>query len=379
MAYFIGALIRGVLLMFQYLFDGLTGGKWIKWLEEKGGDVIDGIVEGTKVAWASAKETIKKFFTDDLPAAIEGAWDTLVEVGKDIVNAILEGIKSAKDAAIDGLEGLGEDLYDYFNGTLGIESPSKKFAKSGKYIVQGVEKGIEKETPKLNDTVSKTAQGSLDTWKDEWGTHSESDETYAMSKELIDGGVSGLEDYGGDLSAMTGDTAEDALNAFGDKFSGIGDVMDTNLADLSTKREVHTDIDILPNINIDEGHVERQLSDLGYGGHLLNKVFKTETDDVLDFSQFTATSTALSDRNAELEAQRHADSEQNNLMLQTLNDTISKLTDSFENGIINIPDNATFTVPVNVDGQTIANVAAPYLDVISGEKMNLERAGVTSR
>ena len=378
-AYFIGALIRGVLLMFQYLFDGLTGGKWIKWLEDKGGDVIDGIVEGTKVAWAAAKETIKKFFTDDLPAAIEGSWDTLVEVGKDIVNAILEGIKSAKDAAIDGLEGLGEDLYDYFNGELEIESPSKKFAKSGKYIVQGVEKGIEKETPKLNDTVSKTAQGSLDTWKDEWGTHSESDETYAMSKELIDGGVSGLEDYGGDLSAMTGATAEDALNTFGDKFSGIGDVMDTNLADLATKREVHTDIDILPNINIDEGHVERQLSDLGYGGHLLNKVFKTETDDVLDFSQFTATSTALSDRNAELEAQRHADSEQNNLMLQTLNDTISKLTDSFENGIINIPDNATFTVPVNVDGQTIANVAAPYLDVISGEKMNLERAGVTSR
>lgn len=371
-AYFLGRLIFGIFNMFQYFVEGIFPG-FIKYMEKKGGDAIEAFVEN----WKTGIQAIKDFFTKDIPAAASEAWDTFKQVGSDIVNSILEGMKSANPFQETG-EKFGEALYDFFNGELEIESPSKKFTKSGKYIVQGLEKGIEKETPNLNKTVSKTANGSLNTWKDEWGTHSESDETYAMSKELIDGGVSGLEDYGPGLTDTMGSTANDALNAFGDKFGQVGDVVDMNLADLDKPRTVETKIDIIPDVSIDQGNIEKQLSDFGYKSFLSTKTFKMESEP-LDFSQFTATSTALSDRNAELETQRHADVEQNNLKIQALNDTISKLTESFENGIINIPDNATFTVPVTVDGETIANVTAPYLDVINGEKMNLERSGVTSR
>jgi phage-related protein len=91
------------------------------------------------------------------------------------------------------------------------------------------------------------------------------------------------------------------------------------------------------------------------------------------------TSSLFASSTAETDKMRQESEAANTLSLDNLTDSINKLSDKFDNGMINIPDNATFNVPVNIDGQTVANVTAPYLDVINGEKMDLESMGVTSR
>ena len=37
--------------------------------------------------------------------------------------------------------------------------------------------------------------------------------------------------------------------------------------------------------------------------------------------------------------------------------------------MINIPENATFSTQINLDGKTIADASAPYLDVINADKL----------
>jgi hypothetical protein len=84
----------------------------------------------------------------------------------------------------------------------------------------------------------------------------------------------------------------------------------------------------------------------------------------------------MSQETAAMEQQRHADTEANTTRVKELTDAMTKLTENWKGGVINIPENATFTVPVNVDGETIANVTAPYLDVINAKNTDLSTKGV---
>ena len=87
----------------------------------------------------------------------------------------------------------------------------------------------------------------------------------------------------------------------------------------------------------------------------------------------------MSQESADMEKQRHDDTEDNTKKVEALTEAITSLTSKWKGGIINIPENATFTVPVDVDGETIANVTAPYLDVINANNVNYSNKGVTTR
>lgn len=79
-----------------------------------------------------------------LGTAITGAWNDIVNLGKDIIKAVIEGIgKMASglwNSVVDTVESAWNGLLDW----LGIESPSKKMAYVGENMGKGLIVGIDK-------------------------------------------------------------------------------------------------------------------------------------------------------------------------------------------------------------------------------------------
>ena len=81
---------------------------------------------------------------------------SLIDVGKNILKGLWNGIGSMKDWAINKIKSLGKSILDGLKGILGIKSPSKEFALVGKFSVLGytealdsMEKDVEKQ---VNET-----------------------------------------------------------------------------------------------------------------------------------------------------------------------------------------------------------------------------------
>jgi len=72
-----------------------------------------------------------------------------LEIGKDLVKGLWNGIKNAKDWVLDKIKGFGKSVLDGIKSIFGISSPSKEFEIIGRYNIQGLEQGMEKESLKL--------------------------------------------------------------------------------------------------------------------------------------------------------------------------------------------------------------------------------------
>lgn len=85
---------------------------------------------------------------DTIVDKIHSLPDELKRIGKQLVEGLWEGIKSAKDWLGDKVSDFGSDLVDGFKSTFGIASPSKVMRDSvGVYLAQGVGEGFASEIP----------------------------------------------------------------------------------------------------------------------------------------------------------------------------------------------------------------------------------------
>ena len=85
---------------------------------------------------------------DTIVDKIRSLPDELKRIGKQLVEGLWEGIKSAKDWLGDKVSDFGSDLVDGFKSTFGIASPSKVMRDSvGVYLAQGVGEGFASEIP----------------------------------------------------------------------------------------------------------------------------------------------------------------------------------------------------------------------------------------
>ena len=89
------------------------------------------------------------------------------QLGRDILNGLINGITSRVDAAVTAIGGVASKLKAKFTGMLGIQSPSRVFAGYGMNIGEGAALGILRGVPGVQRAVSKlsalTASGALAT------------------------------------------------------------------------------------------------------------------------------------------------------------------------------------------------------------------------
>lgn len=118
----------------------------------------EGFRDAIKNIWAEIKETISNvvdaiisFFTEKIPEAFNTLMNMfkelpskMIDIGKDIVKGLWNGIKSMGTWIKDKIVGFGQTIVDSVKGFFGINSPSKLFEKEiGVMLAKGIIVGAE--------------------------------------------------------------------------------------------------------------------------------------------------------------------------------------------------------------------------------------------
>ena len=153
-----------------------------KALEDFGGRVYD-FVMGIRDNVSRAINVVKGWFVktfirikvfvrknvNHIKSVIEDTWNGFVEAGKNIVEAIKEGIMWAWENSLAGkIVEFAQNLIAKFTGSEGIDahSPSRVFIEIGKYIPQGLAKGIDQFSGIAEDAVGDLSSSVIDNFGD---------------------------------------------------------------------------------------------------------------------------------------------------------------------------------------------------------------------
>jgi len=108
---------------------------------------------------------IKKFFTDLFHGDLNKIPGDMLKLGKDIVNGLINGIKSMAGAIGDTIKNIGSSISNTFKSIMGIHSPSRVFADHGKWIVAGLSQGIDQNAKMVTSSTYNLAKGINDSFK----------------------------------------------------------------------------------------------------------------------------------------------------------------------------------------------------------------------
>lgn len=342
-------------------------------LSKKADDIVATIIDFI-IAVLDALANNMKTKGDDLLDSFENFWtEFFTLLGKAVMRVIhkIEVIGGdVIDYIITGLEDKGGDAIDtiitFFTEDLPAEFKEiwDDIKQIGKDIVNKIKDGIVEAKNTVVDAVTGLVKDALDVLGLGWMISSPSRATEQMGEYFSLGAAEGIDAASGEVANATEEMADDALSAFAEALADDADSLDTTL---------EPNITIDPNATVDTSGITNSLDNIDIDNIFSSANLGGSFTEAMDFSALLGEATARSD------AQRHADTEANNAILGDLNNNISDLVDRLENGMINIPDNATFNMPVYIDGEEVANATAPYLDVINGGKLDLANGGATSR
>lgn len=119
--------------------------------------------------WERSFTRIKEFFTNigDFFNEIWGEYyDDFLWAGEQILNGLVEGLIAGKDAVIETVSNLGNEVINKFKGVLGIHSPSRIFKWLGNMIGDGLSLGIGEKTEATGEAIEQLGQSILDGGKE---------------------------------------------------------------------------------------------------------------------------------------------------------------------------------------------------------------------
>lgn len=112
------------------------------------GGLIAGILNALPILLARAQEVVV-----DVIEYFKGMPRMMWDCGKNLIQGLWNGIKSAKDWVLDKIAGIGNSIMKKIRGIFGVHSPSTEFAWIGKMNMVGLEKGMEDMKGQVNSTV----------------------------------------------------------------------------------------------------------------------------------------------------------------------------------------------------------------------------------
>jgi len=105
---------------------------------------------------------IKNFFIDTFEKIKEFLQKfNLFEIGKNIIQSLINGIKSMIMKPVEMIKNLGNSIVNKFKSILGISSPSKVFAGLGEDITSGLQQGLDRTQKKLQAQVEVMVNGMI--------------------------------------------------------------------------------------------------------------------------------------------------------------------------------------------------------------------------
>jgi len=115
-----------------------------------------GIIDNVK----NLIDVVPKIFNAVKDAFANSGW---IDIGKNMINGIITGVKNAIPAMIETLKNAGRKGLDAVKDFFKIKSPSRLFRDEvGQYIPQGIAVGVENEMPDTADRIKKSIKDNTD-------------------------------------------------------------------------------------------------------------------------------------------------------------------------------------------------------------------------
>lgn len=117
-------------------FKGLPGKIWNHLMEAatKMATWVTDLIAWAKSAIPTVIDTILSFF-QELPGK-------MVEIGKNLLQGLIDGITGAVGFVVDKVKGIGQSILNGFKSTFDIHSPSKETENMGTMLMQGLANGV---------------------------------------------------------------------------------------------------------------------------------------------------------------------------------------------------------------------------------------------
>lgn len=112
------------------------------------GGLIAGIINAIPILLARVQE-----IAVDVIEYFKGIPRMMWNCGKNLIQGLWNGIKSAKDWVLDKIAGIGNSIMKKIKEIFGVHSPSTEFAWIGKMNMLGLEEGMEDMKGQVNSTV----------------------------------------------------------------------------------------------------------------------------------------------------------------------------------------------------------------------------------
>ena len=120
---------------------------------------LDGGIAAIKKYYNAFKNLPKvQNFIENFSSGVKGFY----EVGKNIVEGLINGIKDGSVSISNILIDIGLKILNAIKNVLGIHSPSIKMYEVGKNVILGLVNGIKEFAPKVIDTIKEVASNVLD-------------------------------------------------------------------------------------------------------------------------------------------------------------------------------------------------------------------------
>ena len=130
-------------------------------IKKKGGELLQGILDGAKQAVDKAKTWVSNNIITPLVNLFKDIGDKFKKIGKDIIDGITKGIKDAYNTVKNAVTDVGDWISDTFCNIFGIRSPSKLFSEYGRYLDLGLAKGIEDNVDEVTDATGTLSDGVI--------------------------------------------------------------------------------------------------------------------------------------------------------------------------------------------------------------------------
>lgn len=119
---------------------------------EAGGKLIEGLILGLINSIPSLLENGDKIM-DSLLRIFLTLPGKFIEVGKNLIKGLYDGIVKKWDDLKKKVENFGNGIINKFKSVFGIKSPSREFYILGEYNMEGLENGMEDMQPEIQKTI----------------------------------------------------------------------------------------------------------------------------------------------------------------------------------------------------------------------------------
>lgn len=146
--------------IFSSLLQGDWSGAWesMKQLTSNALDGLIGIAKGLL-------ELLFGAFDSTIGRILEAFWNIdLTEAGTNIINGLINGITSMKDAAVTAAKNVATGIWDSVTGFFDMHSPSRLMKGAGVHIVEGMNIGMEGMSDDAAQSALNVGQGVWDSF-----------------------------------------------------------------------------------------------------------------------------------------------------------------------------------------------------------------------